>query len=299
MQSRGDTELTAQQIGEITSQIVAARVQYEDKRARLKNANALLANPGAFESANAVLGSRLIQELKTLEIKLQTRLSELSTRYGSRHPTIVNIRAELLEVRGQLQGEIAKIAKALQNEVKIAEARVAGLEAGLSRLERKRGKEKRALIRLRELEREADANRMIFSTFLERLKETDQQEDLQEADARVISYAAVPRVPSYPPRRLVMVLMGFFGVMLGVFFVLVLEKLDNAFRSPSELEEHTGFACYAIVPNVRNFKSGSVADYISRRPASSLAEAVRNLRTVLNLRSNFGERGQYDLISAR
>src|SRR3546814_12926288 len=57
-------------------------------------------------------------------------------------------------------------------------------------------------VRLRALEREATANRSLFENFLSRLKETTAQENLHQADARIISRADLPNRPAFPRTKL-------------------------------------------------------------------------------------------------
>jgi len=58
-----------------------------------------------------------------------------------------------------------------------------------------------AEIELRSLEREADANRKLYESFLTRSKEARVQQEIQQPDARILSYAQVPGGPSYPPKQ--------------------------------------------------------------------------------------------------
>ena len=52
-----------------------------------------------------------------------------------------------------------------------------------------------AEITLRELEREAQANKALFESFLTKFKETSEQEKLRTSTARIIERAKVPGSP--------------------------------------------------------------------------------------------------------
>ena len=75
------------------------------------------------------------------------------------------------------------------------------------------------MIKLNELTREAASNRLIFETFMETYKRSNDQEELQEAEARVLSYAAVPNKPSYPDRLLFLSLGMTVSLFFGIFFI--------------------------------------------------------------------------------
>jgi succinoglycan biosynthesis transport protein ExoP len=144
------------------------------------------------------------------------------------------------------------------------------------------------MIRLRELEREAQASRLIYDTFLETYKRSDEQEELQEAEARILSYAAAPRAPSAPNVPLLFILGGILSLFAGLILSVIAEKMDNACRDPEQLEA-LGYPCYGMVPVVRGVRAPRLARYTLANPASDAAEAVRTLRMSMNLRAFKGE----------
>src|SRR3546814_11379560 len=83
-----------------------------------------------------------------------------------------------------------------RNEAGVARAREGTLFGGLDSLKQNMGRANASEVRLRALEREATANRSLFENFLSRLKETTAQENLHQADARIISRAALPNRPA-------------------------------------------------------------------------------------------------------
>lgn len=277
-------DITAQQLSALNAQLAAAQSQRATVQARLEQVKHRIENPADVAALPEVLNSIYIQDLKMKEVALQGKLSDLSARYGAKHPAIINLNNELRDLQDNISAEIEKIAKSIDTELDIATARVKALKDGLDELQGGRAGDHDSL-RLRELFREAESDRLIFDTFLETYKRSNRQEELQGPDAQVISYATVPHKPSYPNTPLILSLTAIFALFLGILISLLLEKLDRAFRSATHLEKETGIPCYSMVPLIEGIKAGEIADYILSKPASSLAEAVRTLRTVLKLRS--------------
>lgn len=281
------SEVTAQQISELNSQLVFAKSEQAEAKARLDQVKRWIKNPEEVEATSEVINSRLIQNLKLQEADLLRELSDLENRYGPRHPTIINTRNELQDLRQKMRQEKNSIGRAVENELKVASARVQALEDGLREIEERKNVENKARIRLRELEREAVANQAIFDTFLDTYKRSDKQEQLQDAEARVLSYATIPAGPSFPNKPLFLSLTAAACFFLGVALALLIEKLDNAFRTSSQLEGHTGYPCFGIIPEADPSKvGGKIANFVTKNPSSKITEAVRTLRTVLNLRSS-------------
>ncbi|MCK6418589.1 MAG: polysaccharide biosynthesis tyrosine autokinase [Alphaproteobacteria bacterium] len=277
--------VSAEQLSELNSQLVLAKAMKAETEARLAQIQALSKSPSKFENASSIVNSAVIQNLKQQEVTLMGRLSELSSRYGPKHPHIIKAIAELEEIRRALQLELGKVVDQTRNEVHFAQARVEALEGGLRELSGQRQEDNEAMIRLRALEREAEATRLIYDTFLEAYKRSDNQEELQDAQARVISYAIVPQAPSYPNRMLLLSLSAAISLFIGLAMAILIEKLDNTFRSANQLENMIGFPCFAMIPAVEGVQQNELSGYTVTKPSSTVAESVRTLRMVLNLRS--------------
>ena len=141
------------------------------------------------------------------------------------------------------------------------------------------------LVQLQQLQREAEANRLIYEYFLGRMKETAVQQGIQQADSRVLSHAPVPLDPTAPRRPLVLGLSTVLAAFLGAAMILLREFAQNTFRLPEELEAKTGYPILGKIPMIPTKRRKSVQAYLKTKPNSAAAEAVRNLRTSLLLGS--------------
>lgn len=281
------TDISAEQISELAAQLVDARAKLAEADARFEQIQGAGGNLSRIEISPAVAASPIIQELKRNEVALKRKLSELSNQYGERHPEIIKTKAELETLTQTLRKEMFQVARTIEGEVLVAQARVRALENGFNEISGQRHRENEDMIQLRELEREADSSRLIFDKFLEKHKRSDEQEQLQEADAKVISYASIPRRASFPNKMLILSLASAVSLFIGLAISFLLEKLDNTFRSANQLEGMTGYPCYALIPGVEGIsqKQKDIVSYILNKPASTIAESVRTLRMVLNLRT--------------
>jgi polysaccharide biosynthesis transport protein len=142
----------------------------------------------------------------------------------------------------------------------------------------------RSEIQLRALEREAQANRLLFESFLSRFKETSQQKELQQADARIISRAEVPVGASFPKKRLIIAIALVGSAFLGVLLVFVLERLDNGFRTAGQIEQQTGVPSLGMIPVIKGKANLRYVDrYVIYKPTSSVSESIRSIRTSVML----------------
>ena len=276
-----DTTVTEQQISEINTQLILARTKTAEAGARLRQIRSLLKSERGVESAAEVLASSLIQSLRERESDVTRRAAEVATEYGPRHPKMINVKAELEDVRERLGKEVEKIVHGLDNELEVARIREQTLARNLESLKEEAAKLNTSSGWLRILEREAVANRTLFDTFLSRWKETGRQEEIQHADARIISYAEVPTIPVSPKKMSIVGAALGLSVFLGIVLVYLIEQLDSGFRSSEQIESATGLGTLGLVPLLTGLRlrRRQPVVYALDRPASSFAEALRTLYT--------------------
>ncbi|MFZ2619690.1 MAG: polysaccharide biosynthesis tyrosine autokinase, partial [Alphaproteobacteria bacterium] len=271
--------LNDQQMSELNSQLILARTSRAEAEAKLGRIRQL-AKTGRINSAGDVLSSNLIQRLREQEAEVQRKVADLSTRYGAKHPELAKVKAELTDLRGKIGMEVQNILGSLESDVEIARSREIELQKNLTGVQKEAGTSTAAEVKLAELTREASANRQLYESFLNRSKETNEQVDLEQADARLVARAEMPLKPSYPKKTLVMLLALFAGMGLGLAVALVLERLDNGFRTPEQVEQTIGLRVVGQVPLFKHQKHP--VSYILEKPTSSFAESIRSVRTALH-----------------
>lgn len=282
-------DVTSQQISELNTQFMLSKTRTAEAEAKLDQVNAIASGRSSLSALPDAINSSFIQNLKQEEVKLSSKLSELRTRYGEKHPDVIVAQAELRAQRQKIKREIEKITQSISSDVDIARARQQSLEEALDELEQQRGSENQSSIELQALEREAQANKELYETFLTQFKENDQQKDNHRPNARIISRADVPLAPIWPNKYLIFFLAGLSGLIIGVTGALVMEGLDNGYRTSRDLEEIFKIPAITMVPLMDKNKKGiqtGLADFIIDKPYSAVAEAIRSLRVSLALRHN-------------
>src|SRR5258708_18115757 len=83
-----------------------------------------------------------------------------------------------------------------------------------------------ASVRLRELERDVEAGRDVYQSFLKRSRETEEQETLNTSSARVIGDATIPQRRTFPPAMSLLAMIGFmFGGLAAAAWVVAANQL--------------------------------------------------------------------------
>ena len=79
-------------------------------------------------------------------------------------------------------------------------------------------------MRLRELEREVEASRDVYQSFLKRSRETEEQESLNTSSARIIGEATVPQRRTFPPAMSLIAMVGFMlGALAAAAWVVAVD----------------------------------------------------------------------------
>ncbi len=282
---KGGTLLN-QQLANLNAQLSLARADHAEAEAKVSQARDLYRAGGDIDSVTQVVASGLIQQLRNQETQLLRREAELSNRYGARHPRMVQIRAEKQNLADKIDREVQRIIQQLSNEADVMAARMGAIESRLNTLESQAAEQRKAEIKLRDLERAANTKRQQHESLLKRFTETRGQDSIQQSDARLLSEARVPGGPSYPRTSMIIGVMSVVSLAFGVMAAFVVEGLDNGFRRSEQVQHALGTP---VLSTVREIEAKALAggvrlvDYVIDKPLSSFAEALRGFETSLML----------------
>ena len=273
----GTTTINEQQMTDINRQLTDQRQQLARAEARLASARRATASGSGAASAES-LNSPAILELRRQQAALNEERADLETRYGPRHPTYAKINQRLADIQRRIDTENSLVLTNLEEEVAIAQQQVRTLERNLNAQRNTLITNNRAQVRLRELQRNADASRTVYEEFLATFKQTSSQEGITSADARILSRAAVPLSPSFPKTTLNLAIGFILGIMLGTLAVILAESMNNRLNSGEDIEEDFGVPFLGNFPKLTGSARRNPAKYVIENPTSSYSEALRNLR---------------------
>jgi succinoglycan biosynthesis transport protein ExoP len=242
------------QIKELRDRIATAQVNRSTQENRIE----------AMEEA----GSRAEQADASNDPQLERFLPRVET-----DPEI----AEAFDTRFQI------VLQRSRSDLARADQQLAALRASEAELSAQISRQNEDLITLQQLTREAEATRVLYEYFLSRLNETSAQQGIQQADSRILSDAVVPNQPSAPRKSLILAMSAILGLLLSAGLILLREMRNNSFRTARELEGTTGYTVLGQIPAMPAASRAKVLQYLSDKPTSAAAEAVRNLRTSLML----------------
>jgi len=221
-----DTLISDQQLSASNQRLAAARALTLDAQAKLDQ---IEASRKASSDAGAIpeaLQSQTIANLRAQYAEARKRQAELHSELGPRHPALRQMEQQVQDLRRAINEEVERFAQSAKNDLVRARDYEASLGKALEAQKRQSVQMSQASVRLRELEREVEASRDVYQSFLKRSRETEEQETLNTSNARIIGEATVPQRRTFPPAMSLLAMIGFvFGGLAASGWFIALSQL--------------------------------------------------------------------------
>ena len=248
-----NTTLSAQQLGDLNTQLATARAQKADAEAKAKLIRDMLKSGEPIESTE-ILNSELIRRLSEQRVTLRAQLAEQSSSLLGNHPRIKELRAQIADLDQQIKKEAEIMARSFENDAKLADARLASQLVTFNQLKKQAETSNEDDVQLRALERDAKSQRDLLESYLGKYREASTRGTLDSApaEARIISRATPSSVPSYPKKlpTVLIASLATFMLMCGLVVTRAMleapgaklpERVGDA-ASPAEPQAATAFA---------------------------------------------------------
>lgn len=245
--SQGVT-INDQQITDLNNQLVSARTQTAEAKAKYDQVQLVAKSGGDPGGINAAISSEMITKLRTQYADIAKNEADLRSRYGPRHPLAAHVGAQLRDTQKLINDEIKRIVESTKHDYDIARSREVSLERSLDQLQDISSSSGQAMVRLHELQREADANRTLYESYLARYKDTAAQESLEMPDSRIVANASVPVRPTSPRTKLILGFALLLGLGSGSLAAFLIDYLDRRIKTLEQAEAISGVPALAAIP---------------------------------------------------
>jgi chain length determinant protein EpsF len=188
------------------------------------------------ETLPEVIANPMVQNLKTEQLRAESKLAELATRLGPNHPQYIQQKSEVDALRARVAGEMSKVAGGLQTATSQAQAREAALKADLAAQRKKVADLRDARGESLVLQRDVDTAQKAYDAALARYQVNKVESSVRQTNVTVLNPAIEPTFPSKPRVSLNIALGFFVGTLLGLAAIFLLEILDRRVRSDPDLD---------------------------------------------------------------
>lgn len=222
--------ISEDELAKLNEQLSVARARALELKARAASARSA--------DLDAVLGGVLPEELNSNAMAglraqyaaLKQEADRAAVKLGPRHPERQALEAQLSGARERIAAELRRIASSLKVDQERAVQLEQELSSRLAQLKVRSGDINNDMVTLRELQREANAQRAVYESFLLRARETGERRDINTANVSVISKAYAPLTSLGPSRAVI----SLTGLLLGLFAGIGIGVLRGAYESLRE-----------------------------------------------------------------
>ncbi len=254
--------------------------------------------PQALASLQAVQNHPTVQNVKKQQVSAQSRVSELTKVYGPKHPKMIAANAELDSINRSLTLQVDALVGGMTQEYQAAEAKVMNLQTEVASAKEQYRKLSNLENQHISLQREVDINNQLYSSFFTRLKETNEMNGFERANARILDSANVPLSP-FKPRTGMLILLAFVvSILIAVPAAMLKESLNHGIRSVDDVERKLHQKMLGLLPLQKTRRKQSLhLRHFFDDEHHVFSEAIRTLRTSLQL-SHIAKTSQTMLITS-
>lgn len=181
------------------------------------------------------INNGVISNLRSELSRQEARLSELSSRLGDNHPSVIEARAGVAGMRGRIEQETQRVSGGVAVSNSINGARVAQIQGELDAQRLKVLRLKEARDQLAVLTSDLDSSQRAYDTVVARANQTELESRTTQTNVYILNPASEPTQPSSPRVTLNMLLALFIGTLLAVGVAMLMELFDRRVRSPGEV----------------------------------------------------------------
>jgi uncharacterized protein involved in exopolysaccharide biosynthesis len=236
-----------QRLEQINREMVAAKTKLYEAKVAMRRGEE---SKGSYESLPEVLSNAFIQSLKAERVKLETSLSELSGKVGTKHPQYLRLQSELQTINEKLNAEINNIIDAIKKDYNSANERVKALEKAVANFKSEAMNLNISRYEMDSLNKESEAFKQAYDAVLKKFNETALQSDINRTNVFLIDAAIAPTEKYSPKLLLNMALSVLVGLFLGIGLAFFFEYMDDTIKSGEVIEKEFGIPVLGTITAV-------------------------------------------------
>ncbi len=236
-------DIEGSRLNELSSQLTALQAISAESASRQTQAQ------GAQSDRLAeVLNNPLLSSIKADIVRNETRLQELSTRFGDNHPLVRELRASLTEQRARLEAETRRVTGSVGVSNSINRQREGDIRRSLAAQRAKVLQLKAVRDEGVVMARDVENAQRAYDAVTQRLTQTSLESQTTQSNINQLTIAEVPAAPSSPRIGLNTILAVVVGSLLAIALAMVLELRDRRVRNLDDVVATLGLPVLATMP---------------------------------------------------
>jgi polysaccharide biosynthesis transport protein len=228
--------------------------------------------------------------------KAEEEFAILRQRYKDKHPKFIQATSQIQSLQRDMADMVLKASHKVKAAVETARAAETALNEALRKQEASALELSSLAIEYGVLSRQVEADRALYESVLNRMKETGVTKELQPTTIQIVQPAYVPPIPVSPRKIMILALSGMGGLVVGLLIVLCLGFIDTSIKTVDDAESLLGVPVLASIPQLKEARKDPLLMLNGGNSAG--AEGFRTLRAALSMLGRVEDRRVFLFTSA-
>jgi polysaccharide biosynthesis transport protein len=241
----GKENLTAEKLAKLHEQVMRAETDrilkqslYEEvKQGRVAQLPEAFADPKTAEVR------------KSLN-ELSVTASQLSVKFGAKHPRLQEIQKQMATLQEQIKGSQSVLEERLKADYERATRDEESLKVELDRAKNDAVQQNQAAIQYSVLQQDLETAKALYTDFLNKTSQASIQRAEQFNNVRLIEAAEAPSGPSSPNRNQTILFAFAISLALGIGLAYLIENLNTTIRTVEDANRSTQLPLLAVIPTL-------------------------------------------------
>ena len=247
------------------------------------------------DASTEAFNNQAINDLRRQRSEVSADYAKTASEFGSNYPKVKALGDQLGQIDTSLSTETGRVRTLLTQTYRATAAREGALASQVAALKGQLNDVRRRSIQYNIYLRDADTNRQLYDSLLQRYKEIGVAGSVQDNNIAIINRAKLPDRP-VSPRLLVNLLVAMFaGGLIGIALAAALNQIDETIGDPESVRTRLGLPLLGALPMVKDSEPIEELD----SPRSPLTEGYLAVQANLKLATPHGTPKSIALTSTR
>ena len=289
-------ELKIKEIQSISARIVDANKDFQEQQNDLLS---IKVADGDIDALLAIEDLRSREEISNIKSSLnanESNIQSLSLIYTDKHPKIIqandlseNLMVQLKNILDENIQQKAFELSNLDNFINLSEEELQKATDELRIIEEKEAG-------MLKFTREVDSSKKLYESFLQRVKETNEAQNLQVSRLKVIETPNLPLLP-FSPKPYQNTILAYLVSFFGLYILMYYREMNSSVIKSPEAIDSLSISQIGVLPRVEKLKRGyHILQMFVEDGASSFSEAIRSSRAIIE--SKFNKNKSYIVTSS-
>ena len=289
-------QLKIKEIESISARIIDAKLSYQRQQNDLLSIKVAEGDVDALLAIEDLRSREEISNIKNTLNANESNMQSLLLIYTDKHPKIIqakeqndSLKAQLDKILNENIQQKAFELSNINNFINLSEEELQKVTDELRVLEEKESG-------MLKFSRELESSRKLYESFLQRVKETNEAQNLQVSKLKTIESPNLPSNHFYPTPQKNFVL-TFIISFMGIYGLLYFREMNSSVIKSPEAIDSLNIPQIGILPRVEKLKRGfHILQMFIEDGASSFSEAIRSSRAIIE--SKFEKNKSYMITSS-